>query len=110
MDEQRVQAYLSLIQQLLNRPIEAHDILNRHLEWVDEGFVQVCELVAAQLQEDEQENNAGLLRNLAQQVGAFLARRGTDGNQQALLGQFWLQLVQARMHHGDTTTVDRRLH
>ncbi|WP_273247437.1 hypothetical protein [Limnospira indica] len=50
MDEQRVQAYLSLIQELLNCPGEALQILNSHLELVDEGFVQVCELVAAKLQ------------------------------------------------------------
>ncbi|WP_170191112.1 hypothetical protein [Geitlerinema sp. P-1104] len=44
MDEQRVQAYLSLIQELLECPIgEENDVLNRHLELVDEGFVQMCE-------------------------------------------------------------------
>ncbi|MEK9513694.1 hypothetical protein AAEJ74_18995 [Limnospira fusiformis PMC 851.14] len=47
MDEERSQAYLSLIQELLNCPGEALQILNSHLELVDEGFVQVCELVAA---------------------------------------------------------------
>ncbi|MDT9189671.1 MAG: hypothetical protein P5683_09245 [Limnospira sp. PMC 1279.21] len=50
MDEERSQAYLSLIQELLNCPGEALQILNSHLELVDEGFVQVCEWVAAQLQ------------------------------------------------------------
>jgi hypothetical protein len=44
MDEQRVQAYLSLIQELLECPGgEELQILNGHLELVDEGFVQVCE-------------------------------------------------------------------
>ncbi|MBS0018498.1 MAG: CHAT domain-containing protein [Arthrospira sp. SH-MAG29] len=101
MDEQRVQAYLSLIQELLECPGgEEPQILNRHQELVDEGFVQVCELVAAQLQGEGQDNNAGFLRNLAQQVGAFLARRGTGGNQQAALGQFWLQLLQAEKQGG----------
>ncbi|USR91086.1 hypothetical protein NEA10_20040 [Phormidium yuhuli AB48] len=48
MDEQRVQAYLSLIPELLNcLSGEELQILNGHLELVDEGFVQVCELVAA---------------------------------------------------------------
>ena len=51
MDEQRVQAYLSLIQELLECPSgEELQILEAHLELVDEGFMQVCELVAAQLQ------------------------------------------------------------
>ncbi|QJB27471.1 CHAT domain-containing protein [Limnospira fusiformis] len=104
MDEQRVQAYLSLIQELLTCPSEANDILNRHLELVDEGFVQVCEQVAAQLQEAGQEDEAGFLRNVAQQVGAFLAQRGTGGNQQAALQQFWGQLLQAEIQ-GDTVAV-----
>ncbi|MBO0349010.1 CHAT domain-containing protein, partial [Phormidium pseudopriestleyi FRX01] len=105
MDEQRVQAYLSLIQELLNCPSgEELDILNRHQELVDEGFVQVCELVAAQLQEEGQGNNAVFLRNLAQQVGAYLGRGGTGENQQEALQQFWVQLLQARMQ-GDTTAV-----
>ncbi|EDZ96134.1 TPR repeat protein [Limnospira maxima CS-328] len=51
MDEQRSQAYLALIQELLNCPSgEENDVLNQSSELVDEGFVQVCELVAAQLQ------------------------------------------------------------
>ncbi len=105
MDEQRSQAYLSLIQELLECPNgEEPQIFNRHLELVDEGFVQVCELEAAQLQEEGQEDDAQFLRDLAQQVGAFLARRGTGGNQQEVLQQFWLQLLQAE-NEGDTAAV-----
>ncbi|MEK9510917.1 CHAT domain-containing protein [Limnospira fusiformis PMC 851.14] len=103
MDEQRVQAYLSLIQEVLTCPSgEEPDILNGHLELVDEGFVQVCEQVAAQLQQAGQDNLAGFLRNVAQQVGAFLAQRGTGGNQQAALQQFWRQLLQAERQGGTT--------
>ena len=73
MDEQRVQAYLSLIQELLECPSgEELQILNGHLELVDEGFVQLCELVAAQLQEEGEENQALFLRNVAQEVGQYL--------------------------------------
>ncbi|MDT9313470.1 MAG: CHAT domain-containing protein, partial [Limnospira sp. Paracas R14] len=105
MDEQRSQAYLSLIQELLECPGgEENDVLNGHRELVDEGFVQVCELVAAQLQQAGQENNAGFLRNVAQQVGAYLAQQGTGGNQQAALGQFWQQMLQAQIQ-GDTAAV-----
>lgn len=85
MDEQRVQAYLSLIQELLDCPSgEENQILNQNLELLDGTFVQVCEQVAEQLQSDGQENNAGFLRNLAQEVGAFLARLGTGENQQSI--------------------------
>ena len=97
-----MQAYLSLIRELLDCPSEANDILNRHLELVDEGFVQVCELVAAQLQEAGQDDEAEFLRNVTQQVGAFLAEQGTGENQQAVLLEFWLQLLQAEMQGGTT--------
>ena len=101
MDEQRVQAYLSLIQELLECPSgEEPQILSQSLELLDGGFVQVCELVAAQLQEAGQENNARFLRNVAQQLGAYLAQQGTGGNQQEVLVQFWLQLLQAEMQGG----------
>ncbi|MGL4499260.1 MAG: CHAT domain-containing protein, partial [Planktothrix sp.] len=73
MDEQRSQAYLSLIQELRECPSgEEPQILDGHLELVDEGFVQVCELVAAQLQEAGQDNQAQFLRNVAQEVGQYL--------------------------------------
>ncbi|MCT7966150.1 hypothetical protein NG799_07370 [Laspinema sp. D1] len=63
MDEQRSQAYLALIQELLECPGgEEPDILNRHLELVDGGFVQVCEWVAVQLQEVGQENQGVFCR------------------------------------------------
>ncbi|CAD5961949.1 hypothetical protein [Planktothrix agardhii] len=73
MNEQRLQAYLSLIQELLDCPSgEENQILNQHLELLDGTFVQVCEQVAEQLQSNGQENVAGFLRNLAQQVGEYL--------------------------------------
>jgi len=76
MDEQRVQAYLSLIQELLACPGgEEPQILNGHLELVDEGFVQVCELLAAQLQEEGQDNQAQFLRDVAQGIGEYLNRQ-----------------------------------
>ncbi|MEB3827388.1 CHAT domain-containing protein [Phormidium sp. CCY1219] len=76
MDEQRSQAYLSLIQELLECPSgEEPQILEAHLELLDEGFVQVCQLVAAQLQEEGQDKRAQFLRNVAQQVGAFLRNK-----------------------------------
>ncbi|MCT7976588.1 MULTISPECIES: hypothetical protein [Laspinema] len=101
MNEQRMQAYLSLIQQLLNCPDgEENQILNRHGEWVDEGFVQVCEQVAAQLQGAWRENDAGFLQNVAQQVGAFLARQGTGENQEGALLQFCQKLLQAEKENG----------
>ena len=66
MNEQRIQAYLNLIQQLLTCPSgEEPQILNQSLDLVDGGFVQVCELLAQKLQEAGEENQADFLRNLA---------------------------------------------
>ncbi|MCT7957633.1 tetratricopeptide repeat protein, partial [Laspinema palackyanum] len=82
MDEQRVQAYLSVVQQLLTCPSgEEPQILNQSLELVDKGLVQVCELVAAQLQEQGEENQAAFLRNLAQQLGEFLGLEAAQPSQ-----------------------------
>jgi tetratricopeptide (TPR) repeat protein len=101
MNEQRLLAYASLIQELLNCPSgEENQILSQHPELIDGAFVQVCEQLAEQLQSHGQENNAGFLRNLAQEVGAFLARLGTGGNQQELLKKFWQQLLKAEMESG----------
>ncbi|BAI91735.1 hypothetical protein [Arthrospira platensis] len=48
MDERLVQAYPSLIQELLTCTSgEEPQILNRHLELLDESFVQAWELVVA---------------------------------------------------------------
>lgn len=96
MDEQRVQAYLSLIQELLTSPGEANQILNRHLDLVEQGFVLVCEQEAARLQEAGQDNRAQFLQDVAQQVAAFLGRGGTQGNAtQKEYFQFLMKVLQA---------------
>ncbi|WP_234489171.1 hypothetical protein [Oxynema sp. CENA135] len=48
MNEERIKAYPSLIQELLTCTSgEEPQILNRHLELLDERFVQACEFVGA---------------------------------------------------------------
>jgi hypothetical protein len=50
MDENRIQNYLNLIQELLNCPGgEEPEILQANSELVDLGFLQVCEGEAGQL-------------------------------------------------------------
>jgi hypothetical protein len=81
--QQRIQAYLNLIQQLLSCPSgEEPQVLNNSLELVDEGFVLACQQVAAQLQEEGQENNAAFLQNLAQQLAQFLGGQAGGGETQ----------------------------
>jgi len=85
MDEQRVKAYLSLIQELLACPSgEEPQILKRHLELLDEGFVQACELVAAQFQEAEHNEEAEFVRNVARRIGVFLAQGAVQPSQREI--------------------------
>ncbi|XWK88683.1 MAG: CHAT domain-containing protein [Phormidium sp.] len=79
MNEQRIQAYLNLIQQLLSCPNgEENQILNQSFDLVDEGFVQMCEQVATQIQEEGEENAADFLRNLAQDVVEYLNNEASE--------------------------------
>jgi hypothetical protein len=66
MDEQRLAAYLELIQALLECPSgEEDDILNANLELVDANFVQVMEAVAEKMAAEGNSNAAAWLQNLA---------------------------------------------
>ncbi|MEZ2236847.1 hypothetical protein [Microcoleus sp.] len=57
MDETRAQAYLQLIQTLLTCPNgEEPQILQDHLELLDRGFLQACEVIAENLTQQGQEN------------------------------------------------------
>ncbi|MGL4500526.1 MAG: hypothetical protein ACRCU2_15775 [Planktothrix sp.] len=69
MDEQRWQAYLSLIQELLDCPDgEEADILNRHQEWVDEGLMYAMTAMAVRKRIDGETDVARFLQNWAQQI------------------------------------------
>jgi aryl carrier-like protein len=59
MDEQRLQAYLNLIQSLLSCPQgEEKQILQANSELVDAGLVQVMQLMAENQRERGNENVA----------------------------------------------------
>ncbi len=73
MDEQRIAAYLQLIQALLECPSgEEDNILNANRDLVDANFVQVIEAVAANMSAEGNSNAAAWLQNLA----AHLANHG----------------------------------
>ncbi len=81
MDETRAQAYANLIQQLLSCPNgEEPQILQANSELLDAEFLQVCEVIAENLAEEDQENAANFLRNLASQLGEFLGFTSSGGN------------------------------
>ncbi|MCZ8055979.1 MAG: CHAT domain-containing protein [Microcystis sp. LE19-12.2C] len=74
MDEQRGQAYVNLIEQLLacTDDEELNNILQANQELIDPQFLQVMENYATGLEEQGNNNPAAWLRNMAQQLGQFL--------------------------------------
>jgi hypothetical protein len=69
MDEQRIQAYLDLINQLLCCPDgQEPEILQAHRELLDPDLLQVMVQVAEQLQQQGNETNAAWLQNLVMQL------------------------------------------
>ena len=60
MDEERLQAYVSLIQDLLNCPSgKEPEVLNSHQDLVDGGLVQVMQQVAEWLVQEGNKDNGG---------------------------------------------------
>jgi len=102
MDETRAQAYLQLIETLLNCPNgEEQQILQANSELVDSEFLQVCEVVAENLAEEGQENPANFLRNLTSQLGQLLGMNdegdsdNSEGENPQEYAKFIRELLQA---------------
>jgi CHAT domain-containing protein len=74
MNEQRAQAYVNLIQQLLTctDDEELNNILQANQELIDPQFLQEMENYATGLEQQGNNNPAAWLRNMAQQLGQFL--------------------------------------
>jgi tetratricopeptide (TPR) repeat protein len=73
MNEQRTQAYLNLVNQLLScNEGDEPRILQENQELLDEGLVQVMVAVAQQLGNAGRENEARWLMNMAQQLAQAL--------------------------------------
>ncbi len=81
MDENRLPAYLQLIQALLSCPSgEEPQILQANSQLLDLGFLQACQAVVATLAEQGEENGANFLRNLASQLEEFLGLTSSGDN------------------------------
>ena len=76
MDEQRLAAYLELIQALLECPSGANDILNAYRELVDADFVQIVEALAENMVA-EGNSNAAWLQNLAAHLANSVGNTAT---------------------------------
>ena len=72
MDERRIQAYVALIEQLLSCPQgKEAEVLQQQAELVDEGLLVVMQQYADWLEQQEN-SNAGWLRQVAQRLAAVL--------------------------------------
>ena len=105
MDETRAQAYLQLIQTLLTCPNgEENQILNANSELVDAELVQMMRVVAAQLSEDDRENAANFLLQMATQIANFLGMNDdgdsddSEGKNPQEYANFIRELLQAEQN------------
>ncbi|NET06010.1 MAG: CHAT domain-containing protein [Symploca sp. SIO2B6] len=73
MDEERLQAYLNLIQELLSCPSgEESEVVNAHQDLLDGGLVQMMQQMAELLAEDGDKDTAEFLTNIARQLAEAL--------------------------------------
>src|SRR4028118_1626262 len=78
MDEQRLAAYLELIQALLECPSgTVNDILNANRDLVDANFVQVMTAEAEKMAAEGNSNAAAWLQNLAAQLANYVSSTAT---------------------------------
>jgi CHAT domain-containing protein len=93
MEPSRQQAYLALIELLLQCPSgEVPAVLESHQDLLDAEFLATYEQVAQMLEEEDQ-NSALWLRNLATQLREVIAAGGSGGGAEQQ-GAFLMQLLQ----------------
>jgi CHAT domain-containing protein len=104
MNEQRAQAYVNLIQQLLTcaDDEELNNILQANQELIDPAFLQEMENYATGLEQQGNNDDADWLRNMAQQLGQYLNLQvGNIEEYQAFL----LEVLQAEARSNDPAVV-----
>jgi CHAT domain-containing protein/predicted LPLAT superfamily acyltransferase len=103
MNEQRAQAYVNLIEQLLTCANgEEPNILQANQELIDPEFLQMMENYATGLEQQGNNNNAAWLRNMAQQLGQYLnPQAGSIEEYQ----EFLLEVLQAEDESNDPGVV-----
>ncbi|MFB2916865.1 hypothetical protein [Aerosakkonema funiforme] len=102
MDDDRIQDYLNLIRQLLQCPSgEESAILQANSALLDRNFLEVCEIVAAELAQKGDKNEADFLRSLIGHLEEYLEMDeegdGENLEDESILeyGDFILELLQA---------------
>ncbi|CUR35208.1 conserved hypothetical protein [Planktothrix tepida PCC 9214] len=92
MNEQRLNAYLTLINNLLTCPSgEESQILQDNQELLDQDFLQVLLEISSQLQEAGRQQEAELLINLAEELSAFMGNTNSPED----YSKFFMEVLQA---------------
>ncbi|MBC1196177.1 CHAT domain-containing protein [Microcystis aeruginosa BLCCF158] len=104
MNEQRAQAYVNLIEQLLTCADgeEINNILQANMELIDPQFLQEMENYATGLEQHGNNNTAALLRDMAQQLGQFLNPQARSIEEYQ---GFLLEVLQAEAESNSDPTV-----
>jgi hypothetical protein len=104
MNEQRAQAYVNLIEQLLTCTDgeELNNILQANQELIDRELLQLMENYATELEEQGNNNPAAWLRNMAQQLGQFFNPQARSIEEYQ---EFLLEIVQAEYESNDPGVV-----
>ncbi|MCZ8241954.1 MAG: CHAT domain-containing protein [Microcystis sp. LE19-131.1A] len=104
MNEQRAEAYINLIEQLLTcaDDEELNKILQANQELIDPDFLQVMEDYATWLEQQGNNNPAAWLRNMAQQLGHILNPQA--GSIEEYQG-FLLEVLRAEYESNDPAVV-----
>src|SRR4028119_627161 len=106
MDEQRVAAYIQLIQALLECPSgEEDNILNANRDLVDANFVQVMAAEAEKMAAEGNSNAAAWLQNLAAQLANFVGSTATPQE----YFSFLMEVLQATSDSGGEPQVVYRI-
>ncbi|MEY3870236.1 MAG: hypothetical protein RLZZ338_4130 [Cyanobacteriota bacterium] len=85
MNQQRVEAYLNLIEKLLTCPSgEENAILNQHQDLIDEGLVIIMQALAQEMTENNDENRASFLLDMASALANYLGKSATPDYQSFL--------------------------
>ena len=86
MNQQRIEAYLNLIEKLLTCPSgEESAILNQHQDLIDEGLVITMQSVAQNMTENNDENRASFLLDMASALANYLGKAATPDYQSFLI-------------------------
>jgi CHAT domain-containing protein/tetratricopeptide (TPR) repeat protein len=110
MDEQRIQAYLQLIDSLLNCPDgQQIELLKANHDLVDGGLLERMALVAADLAEKGNQNVADWLLNFASQLAEVLGISSSSTTREEYLSFIQELLIAADESNGNPEEVDQVL-